>query len=325
VVGATISSAATVTDSYDGTATSGIAGGEWSLGAPTAPVWYVVPIQSLIFTGSPINGSTSVSVNLSAAAITFSSAMNESVTFGHVSASPDVLASGTWNGVGQTLTLRLVTPLAYATLYTITVRAGARTLSGIPLAANYFFSFATEPAPLVIPALLSTSPSDGATNVSVAANVSVTFDVAMNPSLPSTAISLTAAGTSATVIGSSYVEGDRLVFVPASHLSYHATYTVVVSTKASSAAGVPLPSPIVFSFRTANASRAPPPPGGGSSESAPSPIPWALLGALSAVVLVGAIALLALRGRRVRPPPPPAAPPTSYAPPPLWSEDELPR
>lgn len=90
------------------------------------------------------------------------------------------------------------------------------------------------------PAVVSTSPTAGATGVAVNGTLSITFSEAMNPAtLTPAAIRLESAdGTP--VPGTISYSGLTVVFTPASPLAFSSSYTLVVSTAVKDLVGHPL-------------------------------------------------------------------------------------
>jgi len=158
--------------------------------------------------------------------------------------------TGSVNYSGSTATFTPATRLAVSTLYTATITTGAKDPTGAPLAANFVWTFTTAPPP----AVTSTVPASGATNVPLNQNVAATFNTAM------TASTITAAGTFtvAKTIGGTAVAGtvtydsasNTAVFAPTAALTASTQYTATITTAAQSAQGNALAANYVWSFTT---------------------------------------------------------------------------
>src|SRR6202044_568799 len=104
---------------------------------------------------------------------TFSEAMNPATinaatfTLTGPGATP---VAGTVTFAGTTATFTPTTILATGTLFTATITTGAKNLTGVPLAANFVWTFTTASPPTVI----STVPVNGSTVVPVNTPVSAT-------------------------------------------------------------------------------------------------------------------------------------------------------
>ena len=164
--------------------------------------------------------------------------------------------TGSVNYSGSTATFTPAAPLAVSTLYTATITTGAKDPTGDPLAANYVWTFTTAPPP----AVTSTVPASGATNVPLNQKISATFNTAM------TASTITAAGTFtlAKTTGGTAVAGavtydsasNTAIFTPTAALTASTQYTATVTTAAQSTQGNALPANYVWSFTTGVAANA---------------------------------------------------------------------
>jgi hypothetical protein len=97
------------------------------------------------------------------------------------------------------------------------------------------------------PTVTTTNPADGATDVSVTANVSVTFSQAMNQAGTEAAFSSVPAITCAF---SWNPAGTAMTCAPASELAANTAYAVTIAATAETAVGTPLGSPFAFGFTT---------------------------------------------------------------------------
>jgi hypothetical protein len=164
--------------------------------------------------------------------------------------------TGAVNYSGNTATFTPAARLAPSTLYTATITTGATDATGAPLAANYVWTFTTAP----LPAVTSTVPASGATNVPLNQKVAATFNT------PMTATTITAAGTFtlATTTGGTAIPGavtydassNTAIFTPTAALSASTQYTATITTAAQSAQGNAFPANYVWSFTTGTAANA---------------------------------------------------------------------
>lgn len=207
---------------------------------------------------SPIEGAAGVSPTASVTA-----RFSESVAPSSVSSSTFLLdggspVAGTVTLSGAVATFQPTGALAYATTYTATLTTGIRDLAGNPLSHTHTWSFTTlAPVDATPPALVSTTPGDGATAVPVDIIPSATFDEPLGaPSFTSGAFGLSLGGTPvAGVVGGS---GATVTFTPASALLHESLYTATLTTVIQDVAGNPLPVNLAWTFATA-AAVAPPP------------------------------------------------------------------
>ncbi|HEY1160453.1 MAG TPA: Ig-like domain-containing protein [Terracidiphilus sp.] len=207
-----------------------------------------VTIPSVVST-IPANGATDVVINTTISA-TFSVAMNPSTisatTFTVTGPGGTAVAGAvTYSGVTATFTPSAV--LAYGTLYTGTITAGATDLGGTNLLASYSWSFRTVTPP---PAVISTVPANGATNVPISQVLSATFSEAMAPASISATTFTVTDPSGAAVAGTVTYSGVVATFTPMANLANTTVYTATITTGATSAAGVPLPANYPWSFTT---------------------------------------------------------------------------
>ena len=110
---------------------------------------------------------------------------------------------------GLAVDITPLSPLAYATRYTVVLTGVLRSSSGEeirpprgPESSEDLLSFVTQPVPPVPPVLVSTEPADGSTGADGAGPVVVTFSKPMDPlTLDSTTVMLIAAGGAQVTVG----------------------------------------------------------------------------------------------------------------------------
>jgi hypothetical protein len=215
---------------------------------------------------SPTNGASNVPVT-SPVSATFSKDMDASTINGETfllrvsSTGGTVAGSVSYNSGTLTATFTPTGgPLANGVGYTATITTGARDVSGLPLASDFILTFSTVPD-ATPPTVTSTSPANGATDVSTATSVTATFSKAMDAATINTAtFTLRATSSGVHVSGTvSYNSGNTTAtFLPSALLADGTNYTATVTTGAKDATGNPLAANFEFSFTTA---AAPPPTG----------------------------------------------------------------
>jgi methionine-rich copper-binding protein CopC len=180
---------------------------------------------------TPVSGATNVNVNATVT-VTFSETMIAATVGSSTIELRDpsnALVSATvyYNEDVRIATLVPTAPLTIGTTYTARVRGGSadprvKDVAGNALAADVTWSFTT--ADTTPPTVTSVSPTSGATNVAINANVTVTFSEAMN----------------ASTVGTSTIElrNSSNVLVAAT-VSYNpATFTATLDPNASLEAGM---------------------------------------------------------------------------------------
>src|SRR5581483_8052720 len=170
---------------------------------------------------------------------------------------------------GATATFNPGADLAIDTMYTSTITTGAKDLAGIPIAADYVWSWTTGAADTLAPTVTATSPADLATNVAIDKKINATFSEEMKQStIITTNFTVKETQSNNQVLGTvSYdVQHNIATFSPEINLKPDTDYTVTVTNGAKDLAGnalvVPavngLPVPNPWTFRTA-ATPVPPP------------------------------------------------------------------
>ena len=150
---------------------------------------------------------------------------------------------------GTTATFTPTAALAVGTLYTGTITTGAANPAGVDLANNFVWTFTTA----TIPAVISTIPLSGATNVALNQKITATFNQAMNSAtvIAPGAFALAVTGGAAVPGTVTYVAAtNTATFAPTANLLPSTQYTATVDTSAQSAAGNALASNFAWSFTT---------------------------------------------------------------------------
>ena len=222
------------------TAAKGEAGGP--LAANVTWSFTTIPETPVVVTTTPASGATEVLLNAAVSA-TFSRAMSSaSITTASFTITPGV--SGAVSYSGTTATFTPAAPLAFGTLYTANITTEAKDAGGMPLAANYSWSFTTMKD--TVPTVSSTSPADNAGGVALNATMGATFS---KPMLPAS-INTTSFTVTPGVSGSVSYSGTMATFTPGASLAFGTVYTATITTEAKDAAGTPLLASYRWSFTT---------------------------------------------------------------------------
>ena len=102
---------------------------------------------------------------------------------------------------------------------------------------------------VMVPAVVSTIPANGATNVAVNTPISATFSMAMKTATI-TATTFTVTGPGGPVAGAVTYSGLTATFAPSAALTNATSYTGTITTGATSAGGTPLMANYVWTFTT---------------------------------------------------------------------------
>lgn len=220
-------------------------------------------VAPTVVTTVPVDGATSVATSTTVT-VTFSEAMNASTisattfTLKTTIGGTPVAGVVSYSAGTNTATFTPTSPLANNISYTATVTGGAsgvKDVAGNPLVANKVFTFTTI-ADTTSPTVLSTSPTNGATGISVSSVVTVTFSEAMDSATVGAAGTFTLKVTAGSVDVPGTVTYNTTThiatFTPTAVLLPSTNYTATVTTAAKDVAGNPLsPGTVTFTFTTA--------------------------------------------------------------------------
>lgn len=208
-------------------------------------------IRPTVISTDPTNGTLNVPVNKVITA-TFSENMDSSsinnTTFLVKNGAATIPGTVTYSG--RVATFVPTSNLANNTLYTGTITIGARDVVGNTIATDFNWTFTTVALlDIIKPTVLSTDPSNGATEVPLNKVITATFSENMDPSSIGNASFLVKNG--ATVIsGAVSYTGVVATFVPTSSLAANTVYTGTITTAAKDVAGNTLATDYVWTFTT---------------------------------------------------------------------------
>lgn len=209
---------------------------------------------------NPTNNASAISAAASLSAVFSEPLATTSVNSDNVLVSGGV--SGTVSLNGATVTFTPSAALMANTRYTVTLRGGAggiRDLAGNVLAQDYQWSFTTAAAAdTTPPTVQSTSPSNNATGVNTATNISAVF----SEPLAAASVNATNVSVSGGVTGIVSLNGATVSFTPSAALTANTRYTVTIRGGTSGIrdlAGNALAQDFQWSFTTAAAADTTPP------------------------------------------------------------------
>jgi methionine-rich copper-binding protein CopC len=212
----------------------------------------------LVGATTPANGATGIPVNQTLTAV-FSEAINPAT----INTTTFTLTGPGGAAVAGTVSYSTVTGmatftpnanLAFNTLYTATITTGITDTLGVEPAANTVWSFRTAPTAITQPAVISTTPANGATSAPISQAVTATFNEAMNPATINAATFTLKAGAAAVTGTVTYTAaGSVATFTPAAALAVNTLYTATITTGAMDLAGHALAANYIWTFTTAAA------------------------------------------------------------------------
>jgi hypothetical protein len=154
---------------------------------------------------------------------------------------------GTVSYTGTTAAFKPTSTLTASTVYTATITTGAKSVPGVPMAANYVWTFTT--GTVTAPAVISTDPLNLATGVALNKIINAVFSMAMDPLTITTSSYTLMIGTTP-VAGTVSYAGTTASFTPTGGLFTGNTYTATITTLAKNPAGIPLANNYVWTFST---------------------------------------------------------------------------
>lgn len=159
--------------------------------------------------------------------------------------------SGTVTYTGTVASFSPSSNLMSGTTYTATITSAVMNAGGTAMAANHTWVFSTGTTTAAIaPVVISTDPSNNATNVSVNKVITATFDQQMDASSISSVSFLVKKG-STTVAGAVSYAGTTASFTPSSNLTPNSVYSATITTAAKNLTGTQIASDYIWSFQTA--------------------------------------------------------------------------
>jgi hypothetical protein len=205
-----------------------------------------------IVSTTPANSATDVALNITISAIFSEPVASVDGTTFTLKNSAGSVVSGSVSYSGVTAVFSPSVDLDTGTTYTASITTAVKDLAGNALAADHVWAFTTGTTlDTTPPTVISTSPPNGATDVSLTTAITVTFSEAMDCSTISAAtVTIHDAGSSG-VSGGLSCGGSSASFTPASHLTASIVYTVLVTTGVKDSAGNALASDYTWSFATA--------------------------------------------------------------------------
>ena len=213
-------------------------------------VWtFTTGLLPTVIAVDPANDATGVNLDKVVTA-TFSTGMNPATinnsTFTVKNGFNTVEGTVTYSGFTATFTP--TSPLMANTTYTGTITNGASNTAGSTIAANYVWTFSTDSYPMVI----STDPTNNATNVNLAKVITATFSVPMEASTINGS-TFTLRNGIIPISGTITYSGNTASFTPSVALLPNSTYTASINTGAENTLGTSLNSNYVWSFSTQSA------------------------------------------------------------------------
>jgi hypothetical protein len=202
---------------------------------------------------SPVSDATNVDPTTNVTA-TFATAMDSATLTGanvqlKTAGGTAVASTVSYDDATRTVTLHPTSQLNLGAGYTATLTTGVRSDDATPLPAALSWSFST--AASVAPAVTSTSPAAGTTQISPSQAVQATFSASMDPATL-TASTFTLTGPVGAVSGTvAYDDATKTAtLTPSAAMAPSTTYTATVNTAATNAVGQALAATKTWTFTT---------------------------------------------------------------------------
>lgn len=198
-------------------------------------------VQSTI----PANGSSDVAIDRNIFVFFNEEMRSTGISSSTVTLSPTV--TGLISVDSHMVIFDPVNDLEYETTYNMTVDTSAADLAGNKLASPYQWSFTTEPDPAGAPPVVtSTTPTNGATGVDPATDISASFSKPMDHWAFNDTTMVIAPTTSGDYIASL----ANVLFNPDDTLEFLTEYTVTLTTVLADTFGINMTSDYTWSFTT---------------------------------------------------------------------------
>ncbi|MGM0505041.1 MAG: Ig-like domain-containing protein, partial [Bacteroidota bacterium] len=211
-------------------------------------------LSPAVYSTDPGNNATDVVLNKIVTA-TFSEEMNPMTltaeTFTMSEGTTPV--AGTVSYSGTTASFKPSAVLASNTVYTATITNGAEDLLGMPLVADYEWTFTTTAGTTLAPTVISSNPENNEVDVELNKIITATFSEEMQPSTINTS-SFTVKDGEVTVEGDVSYSGMIATFTPTNNLTAGTVYTAMISTEAENLDGIALAGNTVWGFTTGDVS-----------------------------------------------------------------------
>jgi methionine-rich copper-binding protein CopC len=181
--------------------------------------------------------------------LTFGTAMDTStLAFANVWVEDAMMnkVPGSYTAASTSLIISPSAPLAELKTYSVVVTPAVQSSTHVPFAAQYRFSFTTSPVP---PVVVSTTPSNGASDISVTAPITIVFDKDMDVTTFTNMTARLNDGANDIAGTVTAMDARTLVLTPSAPLHEQRKYTATVNGVAD-VATAPIASPYIFSFTT---------------------------------------------------------------------------
>ncbi|RPH30066.1 MAG: DUF3494 domain-containing protein [Bacteroidales bacterium] len=153
----------------------------------------------------------------------------------------------TYDGDTYTMSFNPSNLLAASTTYTATILSSVKDISGNALQADYVWTFSTGTT--LSPTVISTDPTDNATDVFLTKVVKATFSVPMNPTtFTSTTFTLKQGATS--IPGTVTYSGSTASFKSTTNLISNTLYTATITNEVKNVSGTFMKDDYEWSFTT---------------------------------------------------------------------------
>ena len=159
--------------------------------------------------------------------------------------------SGTVTYTGYTATFTPTFPLLPNNTYRGLIKAGAASLAGVPMDADYKWLFTTSADLAGTPPVVQfTSPLDGDTSVKLNTSIIAAFDESMDPTTINAATFTVTQPDGSPVPGTVTCTGLVAVFIPDSQLLPGIQYVARIKGSVTDAGGTPMANDYVWTFTT---------------------------------------------------------------------------
>ncbi|MBK9728845.1 MAG: Ig-like domain-containing protein [Saprospiraceae bacterium] len=157
------------------------------------------------------------------------------------------IVQGSVSYLGTKATFIPINSLKPNTIYTGTITTSVKNLAGTSIANNYIWTFTTVNN--IPPTVISTDPSNNATEVALSKIITAKFSVAMDPTSINASTFILRQGTSV-INGTILYSGTTATFIPSANLKPNTLYTATITTGVKNVFGIAMAANYIWTFTT---------------------------------------------------------------------------
>ena len=207
----------------------------------------IIGESPVVLSANPTNGTLNVPLDKTISVV-FNEEMNASTfDLSSFTLQGTTMVAGTVTLNGQTASFNPTASLVANTTYTGTIKTTVKSLLGATLEADYVWTFSTGTT--LNPMVISTNPTNKATDVVLNKEVIVSFNMPMDQTTVNATTFTISQGTTA-VAGTVMYSGTKGYFKPNAPLMANTLYTATIAKESKNIQGIALAANYVWTFTT---------------------------------------------------------------------------